>query len=100
MANEPEDLFTGAFSFPSPHQPDKRQFGMVGCTVAPDGSNGVVIVSLHLRESGVTYEADGTSLKITLPEAEMRALLPIVEKALQRLQSLRTGDKPEPPRGQ
>lgn len=89
MSNEPENLFTGMFSFPSVHDPDKKQFGMVGCTADPDGKNGVAIIFLHLRESGISYETVGSSIKIVIPEAEMRTLLPIVEKALERLQSLR-----------
>ena len=99
MSTDPEPLFTGMFTFPSLQQPDKKQFGMVGCTADPDGSNGVAIISLHLRESGIAYEIVGSSLKITIPEAELRTLLPIVEKALQRLQDLRTSDKAEPSPG-
>jgi hypothetical protein len=72
---------------------------MVGCTADPDGSNGVAIICLHLRESGIAYETIGSSLKITIPEAEMRTLLPIVEKALQRLRDLRIGNQPGPPAG-
>jgi hypothetical protein len=97
MSNDPEELFTGMFTFPSVHDPDKKQFGMVGCTANPDGSNGVAIICLHLRESGATYENIGSSLKITIPEAEMRTLLPIVEKALERLEGLRVGHTVKPP---
>jgi hypothetical protein len=99
MENELEDLFTGMFTFPSPDQPDNKQFGMVGCTAAPDGSNGVAIILLRLQESGIAYENIGSSLKITLPEEQLRTLLPIVEKALERLQSLRKARNFDPPPG-
>ena len=59
MQNEPQDLFTGMFTFPSPDQPDKKQFGMVGCTADPDGSNGLAIILLRLQESGIAYENVG-----------------------------------------
>jgi hypothetical protein len=97
MPNTPEALFTGMFTFPSVHEPDKKQFGMVGCTADPDGSNGAAIICLHLGESGIAYENVGSSLKITIPEAEIRTLLPIVERALQRLQDLRISMAETPP---
>lgn len=97
MPNEAEQLFTGMFTFPSVLEPDTRQFGMVGCTSDPDGSNGLVTVFLHLGESGVVHEVEGSSLKLTIAEPEMRNLLPVVELALQRLQTLRSAQKSAPP---
>jgi hypothetical protein len=96
---DPEPLFTGMFTFPSPQEPDKKQFGMVGCTADPDGNSGVAIIFLRLRESGITSETIGSSLKITIPEAEVKALLPIVEKAVKRLESLRAELSSDPPQG-
>lgn len=82
-------LFTGAYSFPHPAEPWKRQFGLVACEAQPDGP-GIVTLFLRYSDTGISFSSDGTSLQVKIPEELARVIVPIVIKVLGKLDELRT----------
>ena len=93
-------LFTGAYTFPHPEAPDSRQFGMVACESPPNGA-GVITMFLRHVDTGIAVSDDGTSLQLAIPEALARAMVPIIDRVLAKMDDLRksTSQPPEKDRG-
>jgi|SwirhisoilCB3_FD_contig_21_35998707_length_276_multi_2_in_0_out_0_1 hypothetical protein len=79
--------FTGAFTFPDPANPDGRQFGLVGGTVAPSADRSVAIM---LRTEGtlIRCETVDAGIRIDLPADLLRAMLPVLTRCMAALDTL------------
>lgn len=73
-------------------RPAKRQYGMASCESPPDGP-GVVTVFVHHADTGVVVSLDESSVKLSLPEEHVRALVPVLTKVLDRIAQLRGEDQ-------
>jgi len=82
--------FTGVLTFPDPRDPHRKQFGMVAGT-RPESGEGVLTVILRLRDTGIAWATDDSSVRLDIPAELARVALPIIAEALDRLDA--TGNR-------
>lgn len=82
-----ETKFTGAFTFPDPADPSKRQFGMVAGTVDTSGDESVAII-LRTEGTTITWEIVDAGIRINAPARLIRAMLPVIAKCLTELDAV------------
>jgi hypothetical protein len=85
---------TGAYTFPLPGDPQRRQFGMVGGSVR-EGHGTLTVIFRHL-DAGMSVALDEGSVTLTIPEDFASVAFPIVCDVLARLAALHPDAKAPP----